>query len=95
MKKIILTLIAVTLAIGLYRSFSAASYEAQAAAAMQPADTGAEQPADQTGTAQVGANTQTAAKYSSCGGGGSCNPASCGCSPAQCAGGCGGGCGGR
>jgi hypothetical protein len=93
MKKIILTLIAVTLAIGLYRSFSAASYEAQAAAAIQLADTGAEQPADQTGTAQVGANTQTAAKASACGG--SCNPATCGCSPAQCAGGCGGGCGGR
>jgi hypothetical protein len=93
MKKIILTLIAVTLAIGLYRSFSAASYEAQAAA-IQLADTGVDQPADQTGTAQVGANAPTAAKYSSCGG--SCNPASCGCSPAQCASGCGGGaCGGR
>jgi hypothetical protein len=94
MKKIILTLIAVTLAVGLFRSFTAFSYEAKAAAA-QPVDQGATQPAmAQTDVAPATVvNAQPAQGYSC---GGTCNPATCGCSPSQCTTtSCGGSCGKR
>ena len=97
MNKIIIGLLAIILSVGLYRSVTSYSPEAQAAT-IQVVDQGAGQaatgvPAQPTVTAEKGQQAQ--AQAYSCGG--SCNPATCGCSPSQCGGGgsCGGGCGRR
>ena len=89
MKKIVLALIAIVLAVGLFRSFTsnaASSPQHAKITAVQSADQGAEQAA---AAPQENAPAQPA--MHSCGG--SCNPASCGCSPSQCTHSCGGSCG--
>jgi hypothetical protein len=94
MNKIFLGLIAIILSVGLYQSVTSYSSEANAAT-IQAVEQGAGQtangvPAQAAVTAEKGQTAQAAA--SACGG--SCNPATCGCSPSQCGGNsCGGSCG--
>ena len=96
MNKIILGILSIILAVGLYQGVTSSSHEANAAT-IQAVDQSAGQTApDMPTQPAVTAETAQPAQAAASACGGSCNPATCGCSPSQCGGNsCGGGCGRR